>query len=233
MKRATTRRDLEVTELEHRNMETGVGFPAHVGMGGGRICELDYQSILSAGVCFFAFVSLLLLLSVERLHACEFDPFPDNYVAIDRRIIVADDGSFQNAAPDDDRYAIDGKPIVDAGGGRIGQRIIYEGPCEHNERLLVVDCSTKEEILVNGIQAISEGGFMVDYPYSSIDNILYPKGPIRLSRMGVEQIETVAKKSGLEFVTDVTGEIARMKRRNRYDPYFGCKIFYPGSPGAG
>ena len=67
---------------------------------------------------------------------------------------------------------------------------------------------------------------------SSITEIQHPKGPIRLSKMSVSEVAAVAKAYDYTFTVDVMGEIGKMRKKNRYDPFMGCKIFYPDSIGA-
>ena len=45
-------------------------------------------------------------------------------------------------------------------------------------------------------------------------------------------IAEIAKKNEYTFTVDVIGRLSEMKRKNRYDPLNGCKIYYPDSLGA-
>ena len=162
--------------------------------------------------------------------ACSFDV--DAQVGPDKRILVKVDGSFENAAVDDNNYVFLGKPIVDLGNDRVGQRIVEGGGCAARETLLVVNCKTLEMIKVFGIYDKSQTVEIAGFSDLPIDPILYPQGPIRLSKMDVPEIASVAQRSGFEFTLDVAGDIQKMKKRNRYNPLFGCKLFYPDSAGA-
>ncbi|MES2433883.1 MAG: hypothetical protein V4586_08680 [Pseudomonadota bacterium] len=165
---------------------------------------------------------------------------PPNYVVacdvsvplfnFDRKIAIEANGSFSYAA-DADGIGIDrGMPVMDVGNGRVGQRIFTMG-CFQSETLLFVDCNTKEMIEVEGVEPKSE----VDtYGMSDrlIDLIQYPKGPIRVSKMTVGQVAAVAQKHGYTFTVNVMEKLEKMRKKNRYDPFMGCKIYYPDSEGA-
>ena len=172
---------------------------------------LGASSPLIASACSFDFVSSL---------------FPD------KRIVIQADGSFDDAAVDDVNLVFLGKPIVDLGNDRVGQRIVEGGGCAARETLLVVNCKTLEMIKVFGIYDNSKTVEIAGFDDLPIDPILYPQGPIRLSKMDVPEIASVAQRSGFEFTLDVDGDIQKMKKRNRYNPLFGCKLFYPDSAGA-
>lgn len=149
---------------------------------------------------------------------------------IDKAISVAADGSFENAGEVDNYGAYYGKPIVDVGNGRVGQRIIQAWGCSSGQTLLFVDCTTKEMIQVSGTH--TDDMVPAGHIASSITEIQYPKGPIRLTKMSVSEVAAVAKKHDYTFSVDVMGELGKMRKKNRYDPFMGCKIFYPESIGA-
>jgi hypothetical protein len=188
----------------------------------------------------------LVVLSANSVLACDeaVPPpggFPNNPIA------VSPDGSFR-----DGNYRleisgqffkpnIDGGPIRNIGGGRIGQRQVELAGCSSADRLLFVDCTTGEAIIIWGIPVLEpvdlgdgtsfvcvEGGSC-----SSIALLQPPFGPISLSsETKVSQVRAIAEVEGYGMVTDVSGELKGVRRRDRYDPFLGCKLFYPDSAGA-
>jgi hypothetical protein len=86
-----------------------------------------------------------------------------------------------------------------------------------------------------------EGGLPPpDYPeigglfQTSIRYIQPPFGPINVGpESTVESLAATAKKHGIETNRDVSGFLGAAKKRDRYDYACGCKLFYPGSAGAG
>ncbi|OJY33564.1 MAG: hypothetical protein BGP11_22070 [Rhodobacterales bacterium 65-51] len=127
-----------------------------------------------------------------------------------------------------------GKAIRNLGGGRTGQKIYSSYACSGGiERLLFVDCNALEAIAVDGIydpEAIPLGG--VDAG-TSIAMIQYPKGHLRFTeKTTVAQVEAIARKHGYRFSRDVYSDYDTLSEAKRYNPYQGCKIFYPDSPGA-
>ena len=149
--------------------------------------------------------------------ACEPGDTPK--FAIDKRIMIHPDGSFENASDFDNAGFFVGASIVDLGKGRIGQKLTRSTDCFPLESLLYVECNSGEAILVDGGEL-------------GIREIQYPNGPIRPSKMSVSDVAKVAQENDYPFTVDVLGSVEKMKKKNRYDPFFGCKLFYPESKGA-
>ncbi|MFZ0097919.1 MAG: hypothetical protein WAK98_05515, partial [Gemmobacter sp.] len=103
----------------------------------------------------------------------------------------------------------------------------------YDQRLLFVDCNALEAIFVEGIEdpdAVSIAGRGAN---RSIAEIQYPKGPISFTKdTTVSKVEAIAKKHGFRYSRDVYGDYDFLSKKKRYNPYQGCKIFYPDSPGA-
>lgn len=128
-----------------------------------------------------------------------------------------------------------GGPAVRIGEGKFAQKLtsFYDGGlCGIElERLLVVDCDKVQDVLFEGRErdpeAHSETG-------TEIRSIQPPKGPIALkASSSLEQLKTAAKRARIDFAENtVRGLAASTKRRNRFDPYCGCKLHYPQSQGA-
>lgn len=161
--------------------------------------------------------------------ACE--PSVEPKVWSDPKIKVAADGSFTEAG----RVwagSISGGAVTDLGQGRVAQKITANFACDIRETLLFVDCRAGRTISLEG-QYVAEDSFGGGST-TRIDRLQAPKGAIRWSKVDtVEDVAKIAAKNGYGIGPDATEEVAKMRRRDRYDPFNGCKIFYPDLPGAG
>lgn len=167
----------------------------------------------------FALLGLLTLLALGPATAWACEPPDPNRVPADRPITLYSDGSFIDASQDDDWYALTGRPARDIGGGRVGQ-IIRSGYCQPLEILLFVDCTTGSALMVDG--------------NPSSRALQPPDGPLALTPATTAAgVAAIAAREGWNVRTDVLGFAAEHGLRNRFNPFFGCQIFYPGSVGAG
>ena len=122
------------------------------------------------------------------------------------------------------------------GGGRVGQVIETEGGCQVAQDLLFVDCTTGSAIMVagraDGPRELHEREW---FGYVTSARALQPPyGPLALSASTtVAEVAALAAREGWRVETDVPGYAAERGRRNAFDPFMGCEIFYPGSVGAG
>lgn len=124
-----------------------------------------------------------------------------------------------------------GDAVFDKGNGRISQRITAWEGCAADEKLLVVDCSTDEAVLIKGRRAPEDREN--DFAYSTIENIQPPYGPIEVT--GETQITSLARQARVNdiIVIPEVSQFFETATRKQYDHSCGCKLFYPGSPGAG
>jgi hypothetical protein len=160
----------------------------------------------------------VFVLGPVAVSACE--PLPPDRIPDDRPITVYSDGSFIDASDDDGWYSFGGGPARDIGGGRVGQVLAFEECDTVSEHLLVVDCTTGSAILVAG-----------NYSTRALQP---PHGPLALTpATTVAEVAALAAREGWRVETDVMGWAGERERRNRFDPFMGCEIFYPGSVGAG
>jgi hypothetical protein len=124
-------------------------------------------------------------------------------------------------------------PAVKIGAGKFAQKLtsVYDGGlCGIElERLLVVDCDAVEDVLFDGrhINEHVESG-------TEIASIQPPKGPLALTASAtLASLKTKATRAGIEFeANSIAARAAETKRRNRFNPYCGCKLHYPDSAGA-
>lgn len=131
-----------------------------------------------------------------------------------------------------------GQAVVDVGGGRVGQVVsgLPDAFCPNDERLLFIDCTTSEAILLDGrsrkIPESMERLLMGAGP-PTVRQIQPPYGPIGLTKdITVGEVAAIATKHEIGFTRDLEVMSANVIKRMRYNPYQGCKIFYPDSPGA-
>jgi hypothetical protein len=162
--------------------------------------------------------------------------FPDpSRMPEDRPLVVHPDGSFQNASRDDGATLLEGRPVRDIGGGRVGQVIESEGLCTRDQDLLFVDCTAGSAIIIHGL--------LEDYrepdeewlhpPSRSTRALQPPHGPLALTASTtVEEVAGIAASQGWSVEADVASLAAERGPQNRFDPFLGCQIFYPGSTGA-
>jgi hypothetical protein len=124
---------------------------------------------------------------------------------------------------------VDGGPVIDIGNGRIGQKITASFDCDVNETLLFVDCNAGDGIVVLGEPA----DFTIGGEYNVISEIQKPRGPIKLTpSTEVSEVEEIARSHDFFYERDVMKRPRSMMKSQRYDPFFGCKLFYPNSEGA-
>ncbi len=106
-----------------------------------------------------------------------------------------------------------GNPVIDLGGGKIGQLVVQSKVCPYKEKLLFVDCTNGGSATVDGvldpvIQADLDktGAVMLGGNYM-IKYIQQPIGALGLTDTStVAQVVAVAKKNGFAVSTDVIGD---------------------------
>jgi hypothetical protein len=153
----------------------------------------------------------------------------------DLPITINPDGSFENAAVMDGDDYLYGGPARDIGGGRVGQVIMVAGGCTNVQRLLVVDCTTNSAIAVHGIPVREVDIAAFDgFPYQeSARAVQPPYGPLALTpATTVAEVAALAAREGWTVERDVPAWAAARGPRNAFDPFIGCRIFYPDPVGA-
>lgn len=187
--------------------------------------------------------ALFALLAATQAGACDFGFYSESEARkLDGPIEVLPDCSFSDVSSyrfDVGQYlthSADGGPARDRGNGRIGQVIGSSGVCSTTERLLFVDCTSGEAVLFEGRSMppapgdVEIGGFIQE----TAKAIQPPHGPISITKDAtVSDLVAKAKANGINYDLDVKSFFGAAKKRDRYDFRCGCKLFYPGSPGAG
>jgi hypothetical protein len=173
----------------------------------------------------FFFVAALASLPSETL-GCVIDEVPAGWR--DPPISVAPDCSFTEAGQGYyDAYS--GAAAKDNGNGLVYQTFSRAGGCPGTtETLVVVDCNSREMIEIRGKEYPAADGFGY-----SVGDILAPKGAIRLNaRTTIAKLEATSKRRGYDYGLDLLQRLGELRKRNRPDPYCGCRLFYPDSAGA-
>ncbi|MEM8850577.1 MAG: hypothetical protein AAGE03_11150 [Pseudomonadota bacterium] len=185
--------------------------------------------------------------------ACVLLPAPPKYFVKPVQTFV--DGAFEVEIEGGRSYVL-GEPVRAVGNGLITQVVRYGIPCPPMpEFLLIVDCKSTEVLRINGVyprearremakalQAAREihGPGAVSFatpsdPWASLSvrNLFPPEGPLSITQdTEISMLRAAAEEEGFEVEADLLGRISEMKPSQRYDPFFGCRIFYPESRGA-
>ena len=177
-----------------------------------------------------AFPAYALALAAAPAMACEpplYDP-----LFRDKPISVAPDCSFTEAGEYPGQF-IGASQAQDIGNGLVGQVVTTSQECASMQALLVASCTDGTSMIIDapvGNPPVSRGG-----PFDrDIKDLYAPRGKLRLYKDGsLAQLQAQARKYGYEHTTDVNGRMKDWKKKNRYNPFCGCALFYPESAGAG
>lgn len=170
-------------------------------------------------------LGLLLSVSPATAFACMIEGEPEGWQDPPTR--VARDGSFAGAGA---VYgvSITGGPVVNIGGGRIGQRIEVSGPCDRTETLVFIDCNSLAAIWIGGQPY--EGDALTGG--TDADALYPPEGALQLSaETTIEALAALAAREGYSW-GNLTELLPSYARDEVPAPYSLCRLAYPGSPGA-
>jgi hypothetical protein len=169
--------------------------------------------------------ALFLAVFMMPVASLACDPIIDPN-APDLAVTTGPDCRFSNGGIDD---TVSGAAVVDIGGGKIGQKLEINLYCGTAEELMFVDCTRGEVVTLAGGYSGSEGGVS----NSSIALIQAPQGPISLRpSTTVAGLAALAESNGIAYSLSTLANLAAQKQTNQFDPFCGCKIFYPDSAGA-
>ena len=130
---------------------------------------------------------------------------------------------------DRDMYAT-GRPVVNIGAGRIGQRHEEGHGCSTGETLMVVDCNSAEVITIDGIYLRNDGASPTVQSVTALQK--GAGGPIGLGpKTTIGELARISDRHGFGYTLGPE-TYSSVEPRNRVDPYCGCKLYYPGSAGA-
>ncbi len=176
--------------------------------------------------------SVVFIVSALTLPNVSFgcEPIANIDTLPDPRIEIRPDCSFINKGPGGN---VEGFPVRDRGNMRIGQRIASAGFCGPSEELLFVDCSANDLVVLEGKPRTDIYENIGGGQFTYVEEIQKPKGPIEITGSStVSGLIKTAESSGIGYYTDLVTRLGMDKRKNRFDPYCGCKLFYPDSAGA-
>jgi hypothetical protein len=137
---------------------------------------------------------------------------------------VAQDCSFEHAG--DKTFWVNGRAAMDLGRGRVGQEIF---PGILGQEFVVADCNTSEVIAITppdipGTE--TSCGFDTDL------SVLTPPKAKYENRSVMSDIVSDARARGLKVNLAIEAINDRFKKRDQFNLFCGCKIFYPDSIGA-
>ena len=198
----------------------------------GRGCQIAVDAMTHRWVNAGALVVGLCVFGPGASMACT--PLDPATPVIDTPIIIKADGSFQDASDWDNVTMLFGNPVRDIGGGRTGQVIATNGGgCQLMQSLIFVDCTAGQAIIVHGTDPAPGSTGDEAELLASTRALQPPDGPLSLTATTtVAEVAAIVVAQGWQAEADVPGLIAAMEPQNRYDPFFGCKAFYPDLPGA-
>jgi hypothetical protein len=135
--------------------------------------------------------------------------------------------SFENAGSVTD--PISGGPVIEIGGGKIGQAISINTACHgYLEELLFVDCAEAVAVVL----APMSNPYAAN-AYRTISEMQFPTGPIHLTKsMTVAKLIKTAMAYDIGVEDDLSGWLSRVNPQRRFDYLCGCKLYYPDSAGA-
>jgi hypothetical protein len=137
---------------------------------------------------------------------------------------VGADCSFELAGPLD---LWNGDLAQDIGGGVVVQEQ-GQYACGPNEELVVTDCSTGEAVVIHGLPTADGWGRTLDPVFAPTGAVTIHRGMTLRELVGAVQrrgVEVSAWQSTIQAVQTIPNDLP--------DPYCGCRLFYPGSVGAG
>jgi hypothetical protein len=158
--------------------------------------------------------------------------------------------SFDNSAFDVDELT--GRPVRNIGNGRVAQRLSVPACGATTEYIFFMDCTSSETVVIMGIEdpsLVRPDGYYV--PEILVEYIQSPYGAISLKPGSkAPALLEAASKNGYSASTNVSAFVATglllgegeaqpdpagdyRSQADAYDFTCGCKLYYPGSAGAG
>lgn len=175
-------------------------------------------------------IRVALILSVIAAPALACEPAVGEGPQVDHPIRVGAQCEYDMAASEDrDMYAT-GRPVVNIGGGRIGQRHEDGHGCSAGEKLMVVDCTSAEVITIEGTYLVNNGASPTVQSVTALQK--GGGGPIGLGpKTTIDELARISDQHDFDYTLGSETYLS-VEKRNRVDPYCGCKLYYPGSAGA-
>ena len=123
-----------------------------------------------------------------------------------------------------------GEAAIDLGNGRVMQRVVPPGPMI-SERVILLDCASGDSLVVHGKadpdRETSCGSSFEVRRYEK------PDGPLDYGAgADLSELERVARRYEVVVYGNAEAQNDDELLRDRVDYFCGCRLFYPGSPGA-
>jgi hypothetical protein len=175
-----------------------------------------------------ALTAVLLLLGLtQSALACSLS---NPLIDINWRVAYANDGSFRNGGENDE---VTGQSVFDLQGGRFGQVIGVSGPCEYKENLLLADCNAVKITVVDYLPGIPSDEPVILQGAFTVDDLLLPNGLLaQVSDKAIPEMRRYLIQNGAGDANGLLNVNAEEKPRDQFNPFQGCKVLYPESPGA-
>ena len=150
---------------------------------------------------------------------------------VNQRVFYTPKGAFTGAGKRDD---VPGDRFVDMGSGLVRQTITVQGTCLSDiESVMFVDCITAQIAFVQAPNEddLAEGEALEGE--SPLEKMLPPDGLLTEPfKRGFSEIKVFAAEHALLAPPWLLDLNANEEKKDRFDPFYGCKIYYPDMPGA-
>ena len=126
----------------------------------------------------------------------------------------------------------EGQPALDIGNGRVSQVVSFgEHSCMVDEFLIVQDCGTGDTVMLRGlIDPANDGGTGIQH---SVRMLAERVAPLSFNEaVSLDAMSARAQQVGSSVSADVKDFLMPFRKKDRFDPNCGCKLFYPESTGA-
>lgn len=169
--------------------------------------------------------------SVSIASACEAPLYDPEWGG--KPVRVGENCAFDRGGPYDGGD-ITGNAIQAFGAQLTVQVITNHYACNPGDALLVVDCADARLILISSVPHPRDAEYVVTAPPTPLKNIMRPRGEIRLTRKtSLDRLERTARRMKYPYTKDPSGTyFAGIETSKGFDPFCGCKLYYPGSAGA-
>lgn len=171
---------------------------------------------------FVLMTALFIAGSVGGAFACE-SPYWDPAWA-EKPVQTRANCAFDRGGPNQDSD-ITGGPTQPLANGLFYQVIRNHHVCTIQDSLLVVDCANRRLILISSVEHPRGSIGTVSEPERLIENILRPRGAIRLNQNAtLERLQAIAEREDYPYTLSADGSFfAGMERRKRFDPFCACR----------
>lgn len=175
-------------------------------------------------------LSLMMgLLVFAPVSAAACGPAPKSLVMRLSGVQTNPDCSFTNAGKGRMGFGR-GEEALNLGQGNIAQLVRFgDHGCAYEESAIVANCTTKELVILEGLESDS----CCYGEKTSVKSLQPPEGPIVFSANStIENLEQTAIKNGIDHSRSFKNWLTSKPVARAFDPFCGCSLFYPDTPGA-